>query len=98
MAVIRLVDQCGGKYGFASGHAANTMGLAFFLWLHLDQKWMGALAIFWSLAVGYSRIYLGVHYPGDVMVGFLIGATFAWLVFKLMMAAFGHRRSTTNVK
>jgi undecaprenyl-diphosphatase len=71
---IRIVDGCGGKFGFASGHAANTFMLAlFFITLFRGNNnflWM----IFWASVVAYSRIYLGVHYPGDVIVGALLGS------------------------
>ena len=83
--VVEVVKGCGGKYGFASSHAANTMGLAvFYLMLLKEKKKILAYAIFtWALMVGYSRAYLGVHYPGDVMVGFLVGGFFGYLFYQL---------------
>ena len=83
--VVEVVKGCGGKYGFASSHAANTMGLAiFYLMLLKKKKKILAYAIFtWALMVGYSRAYLGVHYPGDVMVGFLVGGFFGYLCHQL---------------
>jgi undecaprenyl-diphosphatase len=83
--VVEVVKGCGGKYGFASSHAANTMGLAiFYLMLLKKKKKILAYAIFtWALMVGYSRAYLGVHYPGDVMVGFLVGGFFGYLCYRL---------------
>lgn len=83
--VVEVVKGCGGKYGFASSHAANTMGLAvFYLMLLKEKKKILAYAIFtWALMVGYSRAYLGVHYPGDVMVGFLVGGFFGYLCYQL---------------
>ena len=83
--VVEIVKDCGGKYGFASSHAANTMGLAvFYLMLLKTKKKILAYAIFtWALMVGYSRAYLGVHYPGDVIVGFLVGGFFGYLCYQL---------------
>jgi len=66
----------GGKYGFISGHAANFTGIALFSLLFLElKKWKKAGLIFWALLICYSRIYLGVHYPGDILGGILLGIT-----------------------
>lgn len=64
----------GGLYGFASSHAANTFGIATFIFLFFRAryKWIG-LIFLWSVVMTYTRIYLGVHYPGDIIVGGLIG-------------------------
>ena len=66
---------CGGMYGFFSGHAANTIAIATFFTLVLCKhvKWIAYLLFPWSLIISYSRIYLGVHFPGDVTVGLLMG-------------------------
>lgn len=74
----------GGKFGFASSHAANTFALATFLWLlfHTHRRKV-ALIFAWALLVTYSRIYLGVHYPGDVFVGAIIGMLCAVSAFYL---------------
>jgi len=74
----------GGLYGFASSHAANCFGLTAFLCFVLDRKfkllkyWM----ILWAILVSYSRIYNGVHYPGDVLAGSLIGIAYGYLIAK----------------
>lgn len=75
MAIIHQVGSCGGKYGFASSHAANTFALSFsFLFLnknsHLKTSYV---LIAWAFIVSYSRIYIGVHYPLDILVGALVG-------------------------
>lgn len=74
----------GGKYGFVSSHAANVFGLATFLHFVLDSKFrlMKLWLFIWAVLVAYSRIYNGVHYPGDVIVGSLIGAAYGWLLAK----------------
>lgn len=66
-----------GKYGFFSAHAANTMSVAMFFCLLVRSRLFTIAMISWSLLNGYTRIYLGVHYPSDVCVGFLWGALVA---------------------
>lgn len=74
----------GGKYGFVSSHAANVFGLATFLYFVLDQKFrvLKYWLFTWAVMVSYSRIYNGVHYPGDVIVASFIGAAYGWLFAK----------------
>src|ERR1041385_3466513 len=64
----------GGLYGFASSHAANTFGTALFVWLVLKPFYKRIGWIFvWATLMTYTRIYLGVHYPGDILVGAIVG-------------------------
>lgn len=77
-ATLHLVnDYRGGRYGFPSCHAANTFALAVFISLFFRNRYVWAAMTGWSLLVSYSRVYLGVHYPGDILGGVLIGASFA---------------------
>ena len=63
----------GGRYGFVSSHAANTFAVAVFLWLLLRSKMVGLSLLVWAMLSSYSRVYLGVHYPGDIFCGALLG-------------------------
>lgn len=74
----------GGKFGFASSHAANTFATAMFFWLVFRHRyrWMWVLFV-WATVMTYTRIYLGAHYPGDILVGLLIGLACGWLGYKV---------------
>jgi undecaprenyl-diphosphatase len=80
----------GGKYGFVSSHAANTFAVASFLTaaLRKNHKWMGIVLYLWAFISSYSRIYMGYHYPGDILcgaiLGILIGLTL-WKVFQYLV-------------
>jgi undecaprenyl-diphosphatase len=80
----------GGPYGFPSSHAANSMFLALFVLFYVGdrQKWLIISMMFWVLLVSYSRIYLGVHYPSDLLVGWLIGIAWAFLLRGLVEKIF----------
>lgn len=74
----------GGLYGFSSGHAANTIGVALFVWLTLRPVYKWICWIFlWAALMTYTRIYLGVHFPGDIIVGATIGLVCGLLGYKL---------------
>lgn len=81
MEYARYVAERCGRYGYFSAHAANSTGVAVFLSL-LFRKVYPKLVVFlliWAVVVSYSRIYLGVHYPGDVITGMIIGSIFGYL-------------------
>ena len=87
----RLVKKsCGGKYGYFSAHAANSMALASFFSVMLKSNIsrMPLFLFLWASLVAYSRIYIGVHFPMDVITGSLIGILFGWLFAKLSIFAF----------
>jgi undecaprenyl-diphosphatase len=78
---IHLPDGCGGMYGFCSSHAANAFAVAVGFYLLSKNKRMGAALLIWAGVVSYSRIYLGAHYPLDVIIGAIVGTVGAWLLF-----------------
>lgn len=73
----------GGRYGFVSSHAANTFGIAIFTILLFRNKIFSISIILWALLSCYTRLYLGVHYPGDIIFGALIGALTGYACYKI---------------
>ena len=71
----------GGLYGFCSSHAANTMAVGLLFSLLYRNKYATAALMVWVALNCYSRMYLGAHYPGDIIAGLLVGALFAVLVW-----------------
>ncbi len=80
--LVHSIKGCGGKYGFASSHASNTFALGTFLYL-IYRNFYGKLMLVWAAVVSYSRIYAGVHYPADILVGALLGITSAFITYWL---------------
>jgi len=87
---MRLVKgHCGGKFGFFSAHAANHFAVAFFFTLVLKPKfrYLGIFLMVWAFLVAYSRIYIGVHFPLDVLSGAVIGLILSGLFVKFFIFA-----------
>ena len=83
--ILHLVDTVngyrGGQWGFFSGHAANSFGLAvFYIWL-VRELWFGISVSFWATANALARCYLGVHFLGDVLVGTIFGALVGTILY-----------------
>lgn len=75
----------GGMYGFVSSHAANAFGAVAFVSRIVRRKAVTIVLVAFALLVGYSRIYLGVHYPGDVACGALLGVAVGNVMYKVCM-------------
>jgi len=89
---VRLViDRCGGRFGFTSNHAANHFGMATFIFVTLRpviKKWIW-VAFLWAAIIGYAQVYVGVHYPFDILGGAAIGFMFGWLLGRFFNKRFG---------
>jgi undecaprenyl-diphosphatase len=75
--------ECGGLYSFVSSHATNSFDVALLSLLFIRKRWFSIGIITWAIVIGYTRIYLGVHYPGDVICGSILGALIGWGVYSL---------------
>lgn len=84
--LIHLVNGYkGGMFSFVSSHAANAMGIASFFWLTCRNRlqWIWIMFV-WAVIFSYTRIYLGVHYPGDILGGWVLGFIIGWVIFKAL--------------
>ncbi len=81
--LVRSLEGCGGRYGFVSNHATNTFGLAMMTSLLFQKKWYSWGIFSWAAIVSYSRIYVGKHYPLDIICGALFGMLVGWCIWKI---------------
>lgn len=98
----------GGKYGFVSSHAANSLGIAILTAYFFRNKFYTWCILLWAIINAYTRIYLGVHYPFDILGGFIVGFIVAyfcyWLIKKMLPSIFqskfdkNYHRQEINVK
>ena len=82
-SIVRLLENKGGRYGFISTHAANFFGLAYISSKLLKKNWYTIFIFIWSIVVGYSRVYVAKHFPGDVIYGATFGLLMGYLVYLL---------------
>lgn len=76
-------DYRGGRYGFMSSHAANSFGMAMWLSCLFRNRTFRCCIFVWAILNSYSRIYLGVHYPGDIICGAAVGLLCGWFCYWL---------------
>ena len=83
-----IADGCG-RFGYFSAHAANAMAAAVFLGLSLKKwyRYLPLLLFIWAIVTAYSRLYLGVHYPLDILSGMIFGAFTGWIFYLLQRKA-----------
>ena len=82
-----VIGHCGGKWSFPSSHASNHMAIALSIVLAniFTKKWINYIWIFWALSIGFAQIYVGVHYPSDIVAGFLLGILIAYFNYKMVL-------------
>ena len=96
MYFVNVVENYrGGRFGFFSGHASNTFCVSTFLAFLFRSRSLTATLFFWCVTTTFTRIYLGVHYLGDILVGAFMGFLFGflfYLAYKRLRSCFGHAK------
>lgn len=85
----------GGRFGFISGHATNSFGLAVFLSLIFKYRFITIITLFWATLNSYTRIYLGVHFVSDIIGGIIIGSLLAVIIYSLLIVVMKSISKTT---
>ncbi len=80
MDMVRMLEYRGGQFGFISSHAANLFGLAVISAFAIRRRWYSFFIFGWAALVAYSRVYVGKHFPGDVICGAVFGAVVGMLI------------------
>jgi membrane-associated phospholipid phosphatase len=78
--IVHIIVPCGSGQSFPSSHATNHFALAVFSAVSLGHmaRWVWAVGLIWAASVSYAQVYVGVHFPFDVLCGGLLGATIGW--------------------
>lgn len=82
---VQLRVRCGSGFSFTSSHATNHFALAVFLIaiFYKRWKWVLPLGILWATSISIAQVYVGVHYPGDILAGAILGTLISWFTFNL---------------
>ncbi len=82
---IRVLIHCGPGKSFTSSHATNHFGLAVMVGLlwGKENRWLWPLALFWAATIAIGQVYVGVHYPFDILGGALLGSSIAFIVYRI---------------
>jgi len=86
--MVHLVNAYkGGEYGFYSSHATNNFSIAVFLIVLTGKrfKWLWIVALTWAFLMSYTRIYLGVHFPGDILAGMMMGSLIGYFSGRIVL-------------
>lgn len=84
--LVHLINgKRGGMYGFVSSHSTNSFGLALFTSLLFRNRTYSIFIFSWAAINAYSRVYMGVHYPGDIIGGMLLGLILGRLVYEVYL-------------
>lgn len=80
---IRDIVACGQGYSFPSSHASNHMGISTFIYASFRKKnkWIGYWVYSWAILVCYAQMYVGVHYPSDILAGSILGISVGWFMY-----------------
>lgn len=89
--IVHLLVPCGSGYSFPSSHATNHFALGIFAAITFNKitKWIWVAGILWALSVGYAQVYVGVHFPGDVVAGGILGILVAILTARIFNRLYG---------
>lgn len=84
-----LLGHCGGKWSFPSTHATNHIAIALSIVMAniFTKRWINLCWIIWAIAIGFAQIYVGVHFPSDVLAGIILGSMIAFINWKYILPA-----------